>query len=289
MQILLGILSPIFWGLVMFSLIVFVHEAGHFTAARLCGMRVREFMLGLPGPNIGFRIGDTKFGVTPFLLGGYALVAGMQFEVESPTLARSLALLAEVGSMGTAAVQDSAQQTGIDVEGDLDQLADWGTIVRKRQKDGLYLYTMPASGGFSAGEARVLANPEGLISSERKLTYLGAPYHQRVLMLVNGAIFNLIFAIIVFSAAMMLIGDIQLSTVIDSVTAGSPAEAAGIQAGDELSAIDGKAVGDWNGFYEIIGSHQPGDTVTVTVFRNGVPVDFKVVLADSGERAFVGV
>ena len=40
---LLAILSPIFWGLLVLSLLVFVHEAGHYGMARLCGVRVTEF------------------------------------------------------------------------------------------------------------------------------------------------------------------------------------------------------------------------------------------------------
>ena len=42
---LLAILSPIFWGLLVLSLLVFVHEAGHYGMARLCGVRVTEFFL----------------------------------------------------------------------------------------------------------------------------------------------------------------------------------------------------------------------------------------------------
>ncbi|MFR5194008.1 MAG: site-2 protease family protein [Eggerthella lenta] len=34
--------------------LVFIHEGGHYLAARAFGVRVTEFMLGLPGPSIGF-------------------------------------------------------------------------------------------------------------------------------------------------------------------------------------------------------------------------------------------
>ena len=45
---ILSILSPVFWGLVVLSLLVFVHEAGHYLAARAFGVRVTEFFLGMP-------------------------------------------------------------------------------------------------------------------------------------------------------------------------------------------------------------------------------------------------
>lgn len=43
MAALAGFVAPLFWGVVVLSLLVFVHEAGHFLSARLCGMRVTEF------------------------------------------------------------------------------------------------------------------------------------------------------------------------------------------------------------------------------------------------------
>ena len=289
MEILLNVLTTVFWGLVMFSLIVLVHEAGHFTAAKLCGMRVREFMLGLPGSNLGIQIGETRFGVTPFLLGGYALVAGMQFEAESPTLARALALLAERGSIDTATAQRLENSLGYELEADLDQLTDWGTIQRRRTKGGFYRYEMKAGDGYAQGQAREISDADSLVAAERKLTYLGAPYHQRVIMLLAGAFFNLVFAIIVFTAAMMYVGDGQLTKLVDSVTAGSPAAAAGIMPGDDLLSIDGQETADWQAFYDLIGQHAVGDQVVVAVLRDGQTIRLEATLGDNNGRAFLGV
>ncbi|MCI6547379.1 MAG: site-2 protease family protein, partial [Coriobacteriaceae bacterium] len=36
----MGALSAVFWGVVVLSLLVFVHEGGHYLAARACGVRV---------------------------------------------------------------------------------------------------------------------------------------------------------------------------------------------------------------------------------------------------------
>ena len=80
MDTVLSVLSSVFWGLLMLSVLVFLHEGGHFLAARACGVRVTEFFLGLPCRfdihHTSRRIG-TKFGVTPLLLGGYAAICGM--------------------------------------------------------------------------------------------------------------------------------------------------------------------------------------------------------------------
>ena len=286
---ILDLLTTVFWGLVMFSLIVCVHEAGHFTAAKLCGMRVREFMLGLPGPNIGVTVGETKFGITPILLGGYALVAGMQFETESPTLAQSLTALAKLGKVDTQTALAYGSELGYDWESDLEQLVDWGTVRRSKLKGAGFLYEMNADRGLTRAEARVLDDADALIASERRRTYLGASYPKRVLMLVMGALFNLIFAVIVFTTAMVMVGDSRLTTTVSATTVGSPAAAAGILPGDRLAAIDGTEIATWEDFYKLIGNHGPGDTVVVAIERGGHLLEMTIVLSDNNGRAFLGV
>ena len=39
MDTILGVIGPIFWGLLTLSVLVGVHEGGHFLAARACGVR----------------------------------------------------------------------------------------------------------------------------------------------------------------------------------------------------------------------------------------------------------
>ncbi len=58
------------------GLVIFVHEAGHFLAARWCGARVEVFSLGF-GPRLfGWKRGDTLFQIALVPLGGYVKVAG---------------------------------------------------------------------------------------------------------------------------------------------------------------------------------------------------------------------
>lgn len=65
----------IFGGALM--ILVFVHELGHFLAAKLFGMRVERFSIGFPPRVWGFKKGDTDYciGATP--LGGYVKISGM--------------------------------------------------------------------------------------------------------------------------------------------------------------------------------------------------------------------
>jgi regulator of sigma E protease len=58
------------------SLLIFVHEAGHFLAARLFKVRVEVFSLGF-GPRIfGWNRGETDYRISAFPLGGYVKMAG---------------------------------------------------------------------------------------------------------------------------------------------------------------------------------------------------------------------
>ncbi len=77
MESLLGILIYAFWILVAITILVFVHELGHFLAAKLFGMRVERFSIGFPPKIAGKKIGETEYviGATP--LGGYVKIAGM--------------------------------------------------------------------------------------------------------------------------------------------------------------------------------------------------------------------
>lgn len=65
----------IFVGALM--ILVFIHELGHFLAAKAFGMRVERFSVGFPPRIWGFKWGDTDYclGATP--LGGYVKISGM--------------------------------------------------------------------------------------------------------------------------------------------------------------------------------------------------------------------
>jgi regulator of sigma E protease len=67
-----------------FSLLIILHEAGHFFAAKATGMRVERFFLFF-GPTIwSYRRGETEYGVKAIPLGGYVKITGMNPEEEIP-------------------------------------------------------------------------------------------------------------------------------------------------------------------------------------------------------------
>lgn len=62
--------------IVLIGVMVIVHELGHFTVAKLCGVRVEAFSLGF-GPRLfGFKIGETEYKVCLLPLGGFVKMTG---------------------------------------------------------------------------------------------------------------------------------------------------------------------------------------------------------------------
>jgi regulator of sigma E protease len=73
-----------FWVFFGFCLLIILHEAGHFFAAKATGMRVERFFLFF-GPTIwSIKRGDTEYGVKSIPLGGYVKITGMNPEEEIP-------------------------------------------------------------------------------------------------------------------------------------------------------------------------------------------------------------
>src|SRR3954470_885397 len=64
------------------GVLVFVHELGHFLAAKRVGIRVLKFQLGFNPTIFSFRRGDTEYGIGALPLGGFVKMAGENPEDE---------------------------------------------------------------------------------------------------------------------------------------------------------------------------------------------------------------
>ena len=67
--------------IIVLGVLIFVHELGHFGAAKLVGIEVQRFSIGL-GPKVfGFKGGETEYVLSAIPLGGYVKMGGMDDEV----------------------------------------------------------------------------------------------------------------------------------------------------------------------------------------------------------------
>lgn len=99
----------IIWVILFLSLIILIHEAGHFAAAKWSGVRVDEFGFGYPPKLWGKKVGETLYSINALPFGGFVrihgeTVAGAQTETEEkdrgfeskPVWKRSVIMLAGI-------------------------------------------------------------------------------------------------------------------------------------------------------------------------------------------------
>ena len=288
---MIDVLLTIFWGVLLLCLVVVIHEGGHFLAARAFGVRVLEFMIGLPGPRIGVRPKNsrTRFGVTAIPLGGYARIAGMDEYADQTHFAQVASVLYEMGSMTTDEAEQASEQVGFDIVETLDALCEWGTVESTKLKGGSKLYQAPAVNGYELGQPRKLENPQAFIAAERKETYIALPCWKRIVVLFAGPGANLLTAIIAVTLILSLIGTTTASTTLSEVSEQYPAYAAGLRAGDTITAVDGVATPTWSDFTTAMSGVNPGETVNITYERNGEQTTVAVQAIDNAGRTIVGV
>lgn len=127
----MGALLSIFWGLLLFSFLVYIHEGGHYLAARLFGVRVLEFFIGFPSKlQLSWRSKKrgTKFGITPLLFGGYARIAGMDIGQQNPHLSTILALVNARGVMSAPEIAHLLKIPFVEAYSALSTLVQWGSL-----------------------------------------------------------------------------------------------------------------------------------------------------------------
>src|SRR5690349_5555540 len=197
------------------ALLVMIHEAGHFFAARAVGMTPRKFYLGFGPPLVKVKRGLVEYGIGSLPLGGYVKIPGMNRpspgdlkRLAGPELATRYS--AELGSLDAAIASE-----------DWVRAADLAEQLR------------PAFGdvrGFNEIAWSFAPDAYWRQSTWRRLVAIGA-----------GPGINLLFAFVLFTALFML-STTRSTNVIARVETGSPAAAAGLHSGDRIVSVAGTKV-----------------------------------------------
>lgn len=274
-------LSAIFWGVITFSFLVVIHEGGHFLAARLFGVKVHEFMIGLPGPAIRFHGKKTAYGITAFPLGGYVRIAGMEPGPENPLLASALSVVTRAGTMNVMQVAEGMGVSESEADEALVTLADWGAI-EQTADEHTYRSLFPSERAD---------HPRRLLDEARSSTYRGLSFGKRIAVLCMGVVFNLITAILVFTVVLSAFGYYKETGRVGSVNESSAAAQAGIVEGDRVVSVGGRETPDFQRLTMAVGRHEAGDTVVVVYEHDG---NTKRATVEMGEnprtkRAMLGV
>jgi regulator of sigma E protease len=197
------------------ALLVMIHEAGHFFAARAVGMTPRKFYLGF-GPAIAKTTrGGVEYGIGSIPLGGYVKIPGMN-RPSPGDLAKLLPpQQAEAHATESQAIDDAV------AAGDYDRA------------HALLLELRPV-----LGETRAWQELEGSLARD---AYWRAATWRRLTAIFAGPAVNLVFALVLFTA-LFLVSVTRETNLIGKVSPGTPAAAAHVQVGDRVLVVAGQKV-----------------------------------------------
>lgn len=271
--------------IVVLGVLVFLHEGGHFLAARAVGAKVAVFSFGFGKRLFGTKRGETDYRVSLVPLGGYVRIAGLGPDestvagVETaeeellPRWRRAVILLAGplanvVGAVGLLAV---TFVVGVEVPAWQDQPPEIAWVDP----------TSPAAAaGLSPGDL-VLSVDGRPVETWRQLEMatLSAPGRQLVLRFHRGSQ-DLEATLTPKSVTRYELGYAGLAPPlppeVPGVQAGSPAERAGLRAGDRILAVNGESVRHFYDVMRLVGAN-PEREVLLKILRAGETVDVRAV------------
>ncbi len=243
------------------SLLIFVHELGHFITAKKAGIVVEEFGIGYPPRAVKLWQGEGKI-----TLDGHEFIIGHKTKVPKNLQVGS------VVSVETSPRSDGKMEiTKIEVfdpeKDDLDGKVT--TIVENLEKPTEYTLNWIPFGGFVKMLGEEDPSAPGSFASKSKKT--------RFVVLVAGAAMNLITAVIVFTI-MFATGQPEPvgPTYITDVAPDSPAAAAGIQPNDIVLKVDDIPVESSEDLVRYTRAHR-GQEVSLTLLRNGQTIQTSLV------------
>ena len=275
--------------ILVFGVLVVVHEAGHFTMAKNLGVRVLRFSIGYPPKLFGIRRGETEYsvGATPF--GGYVRMLGDEVG-EEPRPEELTMYLHEIGlDLIGAAREHGAIQAGSNFDDGLRAVADRlsgarslakTAIGRELNPDEALLINEVARQPKVADAIKELAEhpPAALVEAYCKRAFPTQSLGKRVLIVLAGPLANIIFAPLLLSIVFMT-GVPQLLPVVGKTTKALPAEKAGLQPGDRILSVGGQPMETWSDFSNAVKSGD-GTPIKLEIQRQqkGQPVRSTIVI-----------
>ncbi len=241
-------LAPI----LVLGLVIFVHELGHFLAAKWTGVYAPRFSIGF-GPALWKRRrGETEYVLAAIPLGGYVRMASCDDE--------------------TMAAIEGGKPEGLVAE---QVHAATGAV-------GGPLASNPA--GWDE-EAMVPFGPKPVPPHR---WFESKPLWARLVIMLAGVAMNVVLTFVVSTGVFAYYGRSYVPAVVDSVIADMPARSAGLQQGDSIAAINGLPVRAWSDMLTTI-SASAGKPLTLDVIRAGRPVQLTMTpVAQKGVDAVTG-
>jgi regulator of sigma E protease len=239
------------------AVLVLVHEAGHFFAARAVGMTPRKFYLGFGPPIVRKQRGQVEYGIGSLPLGGYVKIPGMS----RPSPGDLRRLLDPLQAQRYGPELDSLD-TAIE-RGDYERAAELAEQLR------------PA-----LGEVRGFDDFAWSLAPD---AYWRQKTWKRLTAIVAGPGVNLVFAVVLFTC-LFLVASSHATGVVGRVLPNSPASAAGILTHDRIVSIAGEQVAP-----DDVAKHiraTAGKPVRIVVVRDGRRITIGPVAAKQINGAY---
>jgi regulator of sigma E protease len=243
------------WSVAVFGLafLVLIHEAGHFFTARALGMRPRRFYIGFPPAIAKFTRNGIEYGIGAIPLGGYVKIPGMHRPVPSDLDAHFGPGLREAPELTASVerVKRKIERGEFEPGPELDALE---TVVE----------SVELSPGARKSAERGLSELSDGLGPD---AYWRARTWKRVSVIFAGPGTNLVFTVVLLTIVFAF--GVRVATrTVQEVSPGSPADIAGLRAGDRIVGVDGKRLDEFEElFTHIQDSH--GAVVHLEVERKG--------------------
>ncbi|QGH34569.1 RIP metalloprotease RseP [Gracilibacillus salitolerans] len=260
--------------ILMFGLLVFVHEFGHYYVAKRTGMLVREFAIGF-GPKVFSTVkNETLYTIRLLPMGGYVRVAGEDPEIIDIKPGQHIGLtFNDDGEVNQIIVNNKAKHPDafvIEVEHiDLDHaLTIQGYEINEEEK---YSFRVNKKATFIMDEKATQIAPY-----DRQ--FASKTVGQRGLQLFAGPLMNFVLTVVIFVILANIQGvpveDVRIGSVVDN----SPAQEAGFQPDDTVIEIEGQSISKWEDFQEIVEA-SPNEPLEMIVLRDNQQVPLEVTPA----------
>jgi len=275
----------------MFFVVVTVHEWGHYYFAKRAGILVREFAIGFGPKLFSYKRDETMFTLRLLPLGGYARMAGEDPELDPIQPGQTIAVrLSDEGVVKKIYLDQLDNRRNV-VIGEI----EWIDIEERMQ------IRLNVDGETQHLEvdrkADIVTRGQELQVAPKDRQFRSKSVGKRALAIFAGPLMNFVLAFVLFLIYVQVSGvpDEKATGVeVADIVAGTPADSSNLVQGDIIQSIDGQAVnGDLATVTELVNA-SGGSEVEMTVQRGSetvqVPVTPKLVDAPDGSQVLqVGI
>jgi regulator of sigma E protease len=281
--------------IVVLSILVFVHELGHYLAARQVGVRVQRFSIGFPPKLWGKKVGETEYLISWIPLGGYVKLEGQNLDDENPTDPRNYASKTKLQRLYILAAGPVMNLVVAFLLMPLVYLLGVEMPIYRREPPviaGVVPGSAAAAAGFRAGDAIVrvggIATPTWVAVDQAIGSQAMGGGELRLTVRRDGREIELATTGLAFVGKQPFGWKPLVPAVVGAFSGVSPAKAAGMEAGDRIVAIDGVPIHQWDQMPAAI-QLSGGKAVRMDVVRNGKPLTLTVTPAKQNGTWIIGI